>query len=75
MKYTGTEPLTQSVFDGQPTEVDWCGVDYDGDLNFGKATSPRYTYASERWRGFDQIGETIPNSGYKALTSLKREQC
>ena len=65
--------LNQSVFQGQPQEVNWCGVDYDGDLNFGKAINPRYTWASERWRGFDQIGETISESGYKPLTALYRE--
>lgn len=42
--------LKQSVFQGQPQEVNWCGVDYDGDLNFGKAINPRYTWASERQR-------------------------
>ena len=72
MSYEGKKELTQEVFNGQPQNVDWCGVDYDGDLNFGKATNPRYTYASERWRGFDQVGETVENSGFKALTSLRR---
>ncbi len=73
MEYKGTKQLEQKVFNGQPQEVDWCGVDYDGLLNFGKATSPRYTWASERWRGFDLIGKKIKNSGYRALTSLNRK--
>jgi hypothetical protein len=65
--------LTQEVFNGQPKEVDWAGVDYDGLLSFGKAINPRYTWASERWRGFDKIGETIENSGFKPLTSIRRQ--
>lgn len=73
MKYTGNTELTQEVFLGMPEEVNWCGVDYDGDLNFGVARNPRYTWASERWRGFDQIGETVANSGYKPLTDLHRQ--
>jgi hypothetical protein len=31
----------------------------DDGLSFGKAINPRYTWASERWRGFDKIGETL----------------
>lgn len=65
--------LTNEVFSGQPKEVNWCGVDYDGLLNFGKAVNPRYTWASERWRGFEKIGDPIKNSGYKPLTQLKRK--
>ena len=72
MAYQGTKQLEQDVFKNQPKEVDWCGVDYDGLLKFGKATSPRYTWASERWRGFEEINR-VENSGYKALTSLKRQ--
>lgn len=72
MAYQGTKELDQSVFKNQPKEVDWCGVDYDGLLKFGKATNPRYTWASERWRGFEEI-DRVENSGYKALTSLKRQ--
>jgi hypothetical protein len=64
--------LTQEIFKNQPVEVNWCGVDYDGLLSFGKAINPRYTWASERWRGFDQIGEAIENSGYEPLTSITR---
>jgi hypothetical protein len=64
--------LTQSVFEGQPLEVDWAGVDYDGTLSFGKASSPRYTWASERWRGFDKIGESVI-SDYEPLTSIYRD--
>lgn len=73
MKYKGDKELTQDVFNNQPIEVDWCGVDYDGDLNFGTGTNPRYTWASERWRGFDKIGDTVENCGYKPLTSLRRK--
>lgn len=64
--------LTQEIFEGQPAYVDWAGVDYDGMLSFGIASNPRYTYASERWRGFNLIGETIKNSGYKPLTSIRK---
>lgn len=64
--------LTQEIFEGQPESVDWCGVDFDGNLNFGKAINPRYTWGSERWRGFEQIGETIEETNYEPLTSLKR---
>ena len=64
--------LTQEIFKNQPTEVNWCGVDYDGQLSFGKAIRPRYTYASERWRGFDLIGQPIQNSDFKPLTNLDR---
>ena len=64
--------LTQDIFNSQSNDVDWAGVDYDGLLNFGKALNPRYTWASERWRGFDKIGESIENSEYKPLTSIKR---
>ena len=64
--------LTQELFNGKPKEVNWCGVDYDGLLKFGNAYQPRYTWASERWRGFDLIGEKIVNSGFKPLTSLSR---
>jgi hypothetical protein len=74
MKYQGRNEIGQEVFHNQPIEVDWAGVDYDGDLNFGIAINPRYTWASERWRGFEQIGETIENSGYKPLTSVKRNK-
>jgi hypothetical protein len=65
--------LTQDVFKNQPPEVDWAGVDYDGLLKFGKATNPRYTWASERWRGFEDIGPRVENSGFKPLTSIKRK--
>lgn len=64
--------LSQDVFDGQPPEVDWAGVDFDGTLNFGVASSPRFTWASERWRGFKRIGNRVQNSGYKPLSQLRR---
>ena len=72
MKYQGQNELNQDIFNNQPQDVDWAGVDYDGELTFGKSINPRYTWASERWRGFVQIGETIENSGYKPLTQIKR---
>ncbi len=65
--------LTQDIFKGQPDTVDWAGVDYDGMLSFGKAINPRYTYGSERWRGFELVGEPIKVSGYEPLTSIKRD--
>jgi len=65
--------LTQEVFEGQPEDVDWAGVDYDELLSFGKRSNPRYTWASERWRGFRLIGKRIENSGFKPLTSIHRE--
>jgi hypothetical protein len=67
------EELTQEVFKGQPKQVDWCGVDYDGLLSFGIAGATRYTWASERWRGFELIGDRIEKTNFKRLTSLKRE--
>lgn len=73
MKYQGEKELTQDVFKDQPQEVDWCGVDYNGTLKYGVARNPRYTWASEVWRGYTPIGENIENSGYRALTSLKRK--
>lgn len=63
--------LTQTVFNGQPIEVDWCGVDFDGLLSFGKALSPRTTYASERWRGFELIGTPVL-SDYRPMSELCR---
>jgi len=67
------EELTQDIFNSQPEEVNWVGVDYDGLLSFGNAINPRYTWASERWRGFKLVGEPIKNSGFKPLTSIKRK--
>ena len=63
--------LTIDIFKNQPNTVDWCGVDYDGMLHFGQAINPRYTYSSERWRGFVEI-EKIENSGFEPSTSLYR---
>lgn len=74
MNYTGDKELTQDVFINQPESVDWCGVDYDGTLHFGRAINPRYTWASEQWRGFEKLADSIENSGYKAMTSLRREE-
>ncbi len=66
------EELTQKIFDNQPDGVDWAGVDYDGLLSFGKAVNPRYTWASERWRGFILIGKAVEKSGFTPLTSIRR---
>lgn len=66
--------LTQEIFNNQPEEVNWVGVDYDGLLSFGKSINPRYTWASERWRGFELVGEPIENSGFKPLTSISKIQ-
>lgn len=65
-------PLNQNVFYKQPPEVDWCGVDYDGRLVFGIAKNVRYTWTSERWRGFEPIGEPEKNTNFIPLTCLKR---
>ncbi len=70
MKKNKMKKLSQDIFSGQPNEVNWCGVDYDGRLVFGKAYNPDYTWASERWRGFDIIGEPIMNTEYIPLTML-----
>jgi len=66
--------LTQEVFKGQSKEVDWVGVDYDGRMVFGRAINPRYTFASERWRGFVLIGEPIKNSKFTPLSSLRKDE-
>lgn len=66
--------LTQEVFKNQPPEVDWAGVDFDGLLKFGKAVNPRYTWASERWRGFEPIGDPVPDTDYKPLTQIRRSE-
>lgn len=63
--------LTQKVFDGQPDNVNWAGVDYDGLLHFGVAINPRTSWASERWRGFEEIG-TPKISPYQPLTQIHR---
>ncbi len=68
------EKLTQNIFNNQPDTVDFACVDYDGLLSFGIAINPRYTYASERWRGFTKIGDSIENSGYEPLTSISRHK-
>tara|TARA_R110000868_G_scaffold202172_2_gene449695 strand:- start:1317 stop:1529 length:213 start_codon:yes stop_codon:yes gene_type:complete len=64
--------LNQEVFKGKDPQINWAGVDYDGALQFGISINPRYTWASERWRGFKKIGETLQNSGYKPLTQISR---
>lgn len=74
MKYNGNKKLTQNLFKNKSNLVNWCGVDYDGLLRFGNAYNPRYTWGGERWRGFEQIGDAIKDSGYKALKSLKRDE-
>ncbi len=65
--------LDQSVFDGQPPEVTLACMDYDGLLKFGKnIRNYRYTWASERWRGADWVGER-EGTDYKPLTSIRRD--
>lgn len=66
--------LTQEIFEGQPEEVDFVGIDYDGNMNFGIALNPRCSWASERWGGFTKIGDTIENSEYLRLSSLRRKK-
>ena len=65
--------LTQEIFNNQPSEVDFACVDYDGLMHFGSAVNPRYTWDSERWRGFNQVGESISDTDYTPLTSIRRE--
>lgn len=67
------EKLTQKIFENQPIEVDWAGVDYDGTLHFGVAINPRYTWASEQWRGFEPVGEPVLNTNYETLTCITRQ--
>lgn len=66
------QELNQEIFNNQPQEVNWAGVDYDGTLNFGIAINPRYTWASEQWRGFEQIGDSVTESGYKPLSHITK---
>lgn len=70
-----TNELTQDIFNGQPEKVDWAGVDYDGNLNFGIAgPNVRYPWLSERYRGYEKVGDTIKNSGFKPETSIRRKK-
>jgi len=65
--------LTKELFKDKPDYINWCGVDYDGLLKFGVAKNPRYTWASERWRGIDEVEKyRVENSGFKPLTSLHK---
>lgn len=64
--------LTQEVFKDMPSHVDWAGVDYDGTLKIGRAINPRYTWASEAWRGFEKY-EIIENIDFEPLTSIRRD--
>lgn len=64
--------LTKEIFEGLDSKIDWAGVDYDGLLKFGTAINPRYTWASERWRGFEPLGAERPDSGYAPLTQIRR---
>ena len=62
--------LTQEVFKEQPSEIEVACVDYDGILKFGNnIRNLRYTWASERWRGFDIIS-IIEKTNYKPLTKI-----
>lgn len=64
--------LTQKIFEGMPSYVDWAGVDYDGKLKIGTAINPRYTWASEAWRGFEKY-KSIEGTDYEPLTSILRD--
>lgn len=65
------QELTQEIFKDQPNNVNWAGVDYDGLLSFGESINPRFTWASERWRGFTCISK-IENTDFKPLTEIYR---
>ena len=64
--------LTQEVFKGMPSHVNWAGVDYDGTLKIGTAINPRYTWASEAWRGYEKQ-EIIEGTDFQPLTSIRRD--
>jgi len=67
-----TKELTQEVFENQPADITIAAVDYDGLLTFGKnPRNVRYTWASERWCGFDKVSE-IEDSGYTPLTKIEK---
>lgn len=63
--------LTQEIFLGRDIRVDFACVDFDCTLHFGIAINPRFTWASERWRGYTEIKPAIENSGFKPLTSIR----
>lgn len=66
------EELTQSIFESISLDADWCGVDYDGDLNYGKAINPRISYNSGRYHSYDKIGATINGTNFKKESSIFR---
>lgn len=64
--------LTQGIFENQPAEITVAAIDYDGLLKLGKnPRNMRYTWASERWRGFDVVSE-VKDTDYKPLTKIER---
>lgn len=67
-----TKLLTQDIFKNQSVEITIVTVDYDGLLKFGKnPRNVRYTWASERWRGFDVVSK-VENTDYKPLTKIEK---
>lgn len=67
-----TKLLTQDIFKNQSVEITIITVDYDGLLKFGKnPRNVRYTWASERWRGFDVVSK-VENTDYKPLTKIEK---
>lgn len=64
--------LNPDIFDGRPEEVDWCGVNYDGTVVFGRAYNIGYSWAADSYKGYESIGEPIKYSMYKPHTSLMR---
>lgn len=67
-----TKLLTQDIFKNQSDDVTIATVDYDGLLSFGKnPRNVRYTWASERWRGFDVVSE-VEDTDYEPLTKIEK---
>lgn len=68
--------LDKHIFDNLPEEINFACVDYDGLLQFAIRTAkdaPRYTWASERWRGCDFIDKyKQENTDYEPLTCISR---
>jgi hypothetical protein len=50
--------------------VNWCGVDFDGTLNFGKSLNVRFCEIPGQFRGYGIIGESLKNTNYKPGSSL-----
>ncbi len=68
-----TKILTQEIFKNQPADITVAAVDFDGLLKFGKnLRNIRYTWASERWRGFDIVSK-VEDTDYKPLSKIERD--